>query len=196
MRDRFVKPTQLGTVIVNLFDEALCENTASTVCQKCRYDLLCLEKMKEYEEVKSQLKTQLRENRASQQLQRQQVLRLRSPSAESTGVSPAAQRTYRSVSTARKELFPTVDPNPTDVTASVTPIACEQYARYSSSRFSKSLQDKTSTERQHLENQRLSVSSQYAHEDISSLESCLNCLRLDCLRTSMSTHLETVINSR
>ena len=134
------------------------------------------------------------------------MLRLRSPSAESTGVSPAAKRTYRSVSTARKELFPTVDPNPTDVTASVTLIACEhnsasiaqvpaplpqvrmpphlltsspvshipvanaiphndeqqlipeqrtyyQYARYSSSCFSKLLQDKTSAERQHLENQ-------------------------------------------
>ena len=53
------------------------------------------------------------------------MLRLHSSSAESTGVSPAAKRTYRSVSTARKELFPTVDPNPTDVTGSVTPIACE-----------------------------------------------------------------------
>ena len=125
VRDRFGKPAQLGTVIVNLLDEALCENTPSTVCRKCRYDLLRLEKLKEYEEVKSQLKTQLRANRATQQLQRRQVLRLRSPSAESTGVSPAAKRTYRSVSTARKELFPTVDPNPTDVTASVTSIACE-----------------------------------------------------------------------
>ena len=126
VRDRFGKPTQLGTVIVNLLDEALCENTPSTVRRKCRYDLLCLEKLKEeYEEVKSQLKTQLRANRASQQLQRRQVLRLRSPSAESTGVSPAAKRTYRSVSTASKELFPTVDPNPTNVTGSVTPIACE-----------------------------------------------------------------------
>ena len=118
--DRFGKPTQIGTVIVNLLDEALCENRPSTVCRKCRYDLLRLEKLKkEYEEVKSQLKTQLRANRASQQLQRLQVLRLR-----------------------------------------------------------------------------LSVSSRYAHEDISSLESCLNCLRLDCLRTSMSKRLETVINSR
>ena len=118
VRDRFGKPTQLGTVIVNLLDEALCENTPSTVCRKCRYDLLRLEKLKkEYEEVKSQLKTQLRANRATQQLQRRQVLRLHSPSAESTGVLPAAKRTYRSVSTARKELFPTVDPNPTDVTA-------------------------------------------------------------------------------
>ena len=126
VRDRFGKPTQLGTVIVNLLDEALCANTPSTVCRKCRYDLLRLEKLKkEYEEVKNQLKTQLRANRASQQLQRRQVLRLRSPSAESTGVSPAAKRTYPSVSTAGKELFPTVDPNPTDVTASVTPIACE-----------------------------------------------------------------------
>ena len=70
VRDRFGKPTQLGTVIVNLLDEALCKNTPSTVCRKCRYDLLCLEKLKEYKEVKSQLKTQLRENRASQQLQR------------------------------------------------------------------------------------------------------------------------------
>ena len=118
VRDRFGKPTQLGTVIVNLLDDALCENTPSTVCRKHRYDLLRLEKLKkEYEEVKSQLKTQLRANRASQLLQRRQVLRLR-----------------------------------------------------------------------------LSVSSRYAHDDISSLESCLNCLRLDCLRTSMS--LETVINSR
>ena len=118
--DRFGKPTQIGTVIVNLLDEALCENTPSTVCRKCRYDLLRLEKLeKEYEEVKSQLKTQLRTNKASQQLQRLQVLRLR-----------------------------------------------------------------------------LSVSSRYAHEDISSLESCLNCLRLDCLRTSMSKRLESVINSR
>ena len=56
MRDRFGKPTQLGTVIVNLLDEALCRNTPS---RKCRYDLLRLEKLKEYEEVKSQLKTQL-----------------------------------------------------------------------------------------------------------------------------------------
>ena len=153
VRDRFGKPTQLETVVVNLLDEALCENTPSTVCRKCRYDLLRLEKLKkEYEEVKSQLKTQLRANRASQQLQRRQVLRLRSPSAESTAVSPAAKRTDRSVSTARKELFLT-------------------------------------------ENQRLSVSSRYAHEDISSLESCLNYLRLDCLRTSMSKRLETVINS-
>ena len=119
VRDRFGKPTQLGTVIVNLLDEALCENTPSTVCRKCRYDVLRLEKLKEYEEVKSQLKTQLRANRASQQLQRRQVLHVR-----------------------------------------------------------------------------LSVSSRYAHEDISSLESCLNCLRLDCLRTGMSKRLETVINSR
>ena len=119
VRDRFGKPTQLGTVIVSLLDEALCENTPSTVCRKCRYDVLRLEKLKEYEEVKSQLKTQLRANRASQQLQRRQVLRVR-----------------------------------------------------------------------------LSVSSRYAHEDISSLESCLNCLRLDCLRTGMYKRLETVINSR
>ena len=111
--DRSGKPTQVGTVIVNLLDEALCENTPSTVCRKCRYDLLRLEKLKEYEEVKSQLKTQLRANRASQQLQRWQVLRLR-----------------------------------------------------------------------------LSVSSWYAHEDISSLESCLNCLRL-----CMPKRLETVINT-
>ena len=77
LRDRFGKPTQLGTVIVNLLDEALCENTPSTVRRKCRYDLLCLEKLKEeYEEVKSQLKTQLQAKRASQQLQRWQVLRL------------------------------------------------------------------------------------------------------------------------
>ena len=55
VRDRFVKPSQLGTVIVNLLDEALCENTPSTVCRKCRYDLLRLEKLKkEDEEVKSQ----------------------------------------------------------------------------------------------------------------------------------------------
>ena len=68
--DRFGKPTQIGTVIVNLLDEALCENTSSIVCRKCRYDLLRLEKLKkEYEDVKSQLKTQLRANRASQQLQ-------------------------------------------------------------------------------------------------------------------------------
>ena len=119
VRDRFGKPTQLETVIVSLLDEALCENTPSTVCRKCRYDVLRLEKLKEYEQVKSQLKTQLRANRASQQLQRRPVLRVR-----------------------------------------------------------------------------LSVSSRYAHEDISSLESCLNCLRLDCLRTSMSKRLETVINSR
>ena len=118
--DRSGKPTQIGTVIVNLLDEALCENTPSTVCRKCRYDLLHLEKLKkEYEEVKSQLKTTLRANRGSQQLQRLQVLRLR-----------------------------------------------------------------------------LSVSSRYAHEVISSLESCLNCLRLDCLRTSMSKRLASVINSR
>ena len=38
VRDRFGKPMQLGTVIVNLLDEALCENTPSTVCRKCRYD--------------------------------------------------------------------------------------------------------------------------------------------------------------
>ena len=70
VRDRSGKPTQVGTVIVNLLDEALCENTPSTVCRKCRYDLLRLEKLKkEYEEVKSQLNTQLRANRASQQLQ-------------------------------------------------------------------------------------------------------------------------------
>ena len=63
--------------------------------------------LKEYEEVKSQLKTELRENRASQQLQRWQVLCLRSPSAESTGVSlpqlmrlvlhKSEQRTYYQV---------------------------------------------------------------------------------------------------
>ena len=59
--DRSGKPTQIGTVIVNLLDEALCENTPSTVCRKCRYDLLHLEKLKkEYEEVKSQLKTTLK----------------------------------------------------------------------------------------------------------------------------------------
>ena len=124
VQDKFGKPTQLGTVIVNLLDEALCENTPSTVCRKCRYELLRLEKLKkEYEEVKGNLKTQLR---ACQLPQRRQVLRTRSPLAESTGVSPAAKRTYRSVSAARKELFPTVEPTPTDVTASVTPIACEQ----------------------------------------------------------------------
>ena len=60
MCDRFGKPTQIGTVIVNLLDEALCENTAGTVYRKCRYDLLRLEKLKkEYEEVKSLLKTRL-----------------------------------------------------------------------------------------------------------------------------------------
>ena len=60
VRDRFGKPTQLGTVIGNLLDEALCENTPITVWRKCRYDLLRLEKLKkEYKEVKRQLKTQL-----------------------------------------------------------------------------------------------------------------------------------------
>ena len=67
-----------------------------------------------------------------------------------------------------------------------------QYAWSSSNCFSKSLQDKTSRERQHPENQQLSISSQYAHEDISSLECCLPCLHLDCLRTSMSKCLENV----
>ena len=109
------KPTQLGRVIASLLDKAFCENTPSTVCRKYRYELLRLEKLKiEYEENKGNLKTQLRANRASQQLQRRQVLRLRSPSAESTGVSPAAKKTYRSVSAGRKELFPMVDLYPTD----------------------------------------------------------------------------------
>ena len=100
---------------MNLLDEALCENTPSTICRKCRYKLLRLKKLKkEYEEVKGNLKTQLQ---ACQLPQRRQVLRTRSWLAESTGVSPAAKRTYRSVSAARKELFPTVDPTPTDVTA-------------------------------------------------------------------------------
>ena len=40
VQDRFGKPTQLGTVIVNLLDEALCENMPSTVSRKCRYNLL------------------------------------------------------------------------------------------------------------------------------------------------------------
>jgi len=35
-------------------EPALCENMPSTICRKCRYDLLRLEKLKkEYEEVKS-----------------------------------------------------------------------------------------------------------------------------------------------
>ena len=115
VRDRFGKPTQLGRVIANLLDEAFCENTPSTVCRKYRYELLRLEKLKiEYEENKGNLKTQLRANRASQQLQRRQVLRLRSPSAESTGVSSAAKKTYRSVSAGIKELFPMVNLYPTD----------------------------------------------------------------------------------
>ena len=112
VQDRFGKPMQLGTVIVNLLDKALSENTPSTVCRKCRYELLRLEKFKkEYEEVKGNLKTQLR---ASQLPQRRQVLRTGSPLAESTGVLTAAKRTYRSVSVARKELFSTVDPMPGD----------------------------------------------------------------------------------
>ena len=54
-------------------------------------------------------------------------------------------------------------------------IGCQYLMNWSKKRrFSKSLQDKTSTERQHLENQWPSVSCQYAHEDIPSLESCLN----------------------
>ena len=114
VRDRFGKPMQLGTVIVNLLDEALCEYTPSTICRKCRNKLLHLEKLKkEYEEVKGNLKTQLQ---ACQLPQRRQVLRTRSPLVESTGVLPAVKRAYRSVSAARKELFPTVDPTPTDVT--------------------------------------------------------------------------------
>ena len=67
VRDRIGKPTQLGRVIANLLDEALCENTPSIVCRKCRYKLLRLKKLKiEYEENKGNLKTQLRANRASQ----------------------------------------------------------------------------------------------------------------------------------
>ena len=60
LRDRFGKPTQLGRVIEDLLDEDLCENTANTVCSKCRYALLHLEKLKkEYDQIKSSLKTQL-----------------------------------------------------------------------------------------------------------------------------------------
>ena len=60
VRDRFGKPMQLGRVIANLLDEAFCENTPSTICCKCRYKLLCLEKLKiKYEENKGNLKNQL-----------------------------------------------------------------------------------------------------------------------------------------
>ena len=119
-----MKPAQLGTVIVNLLDEALCKNTPSTICRKCRYELLRFQKLKKrYEEVKGNLKIQLQ---ASQQLQRRQVLCLRSLSAEYTGVSPAVKSTYCLVSVARKELFSTVYPTLTDVTASVTHSVLQQ----------------------------------------------------------------------
>ena len=43
---------------MNLLNEALCVNAPSTVCCKCRYELLCLEKLKkEYDEVKDNLYT-------------------------------------------------------------------------------------------------------------------------------------------
>ena len=59
VQDRFGKPAQLGRVIVNLLDEAVCENTPNSICQKCRYELVRLEKLKEYEEVQGNQKTQL-----------------------------------------------------------------------------------------------------------------------------------------
>ena len=121
VRDWFGKLTQLARMIANLLNEALCENASSTICCKYRYKLLCLKKLKkEYEEVKDNLKTQLRVNRASQQPQRWQVLHFRLLSAESIGVLPAG---------------------------------------------------------------------------ISFLKSCLHCLRFNCLCTSMSKRLRTVINS-
>ena len=132
LRDRFGKPTQLGRMIEDPLDEDLCENTASTVCSKCRYSLLHLEKLKrEYDQLKGNLKTHLRRQTTSTQLspraQHAPVLRLHSPSAQSTGISPAAKRaaTSQSMATSRKELFPlpTTDPCLPEVVTSVPPIA-------------------------------------------------------------------------
>ncbi len=135
LRDYFGKATQLGRVVEDLLDEDLRENTANSVCSKCRYALLHLEKLKrECDALKGNLKTQLRRHRASQQLRPQgqhgPVVRLRSPSAQSTGISPAAKRPaiHRPVSTtARKELFPlSTGQRLVETTASVASIVCGQ----------------------------------------------------------------------
>ena len=59
MRDKFGKPTQLGSVIEDLLEDDHCENITRTVYRKCRYELLHLGKLKrEYKELKGKLKSQ------------------------------------------------------------------------------------------------------------------------------------------
>ena len=111
VRDKFGKPTQLGSVIEDLLEDDPCEDITRTVYRKCRYELLHLGKLKrEYKELKGNPKDQLWAQRGSQQLRTRQVICCRSQSSEST----------------RQHLC-----------------RC----------FPESLQDKTSAEKQYLENQ-------------------------------------------
>ena len=82
LRDIFGKTTQLGRIEKDLLGEDLCENTANTVCSKCRYALIRLEKLKgEYEGLASKLKRQLADQRVQPNRQHQApAVRYRSPS--------------------------------------------------------------------------------------------------------------------
>ena len=113
LRDKFGKPTQLGRVIKDLVEQDLCDITTIVVCSKCRYSLLHLEKLrKDYDTLKCKLKKQLADSHRvqPQSLQHAPAVRCRSPSAQTTGVSPAQKRpAIQRPITARKELFPLQD---------------------------------------------------------------------------------------
>ena len=93
--DRLGQRTHLGDVVNSLLEEDLCTNS---VCHHCRSTLLRLNSLKQqFDELKRQLLTKL-SHRGSQSLVHSHSqpgmvtpttsVRLRSPSAVSTGISP------------------------------------------------------------------------------------------------------------
>ena len=119
LRDRWGKATQIGAIVEGLLEERLSENIAQTVCVKCRRSLLRLQKLwQEYFELKDKIKLQLRERRSTQPPDKAPAVRLRSPSSQLTGISPAGKRVTNSRSAclgsviphARKTLFPRPEP--------------------------------------------------------------------------------------
>ena len=98
--DRLGQRTHLGDVVNSLLEEDLCTNS---VCHHCRSTLLRLNSLKQqFDELKRQLLTKF-SHRGSQSLVHSHSqpgmvtpttsVRLRSPSAVSTGISPLAKRT-------------------------------------------------------------------------------------------------------
>ena len=116
--------TQIGKILECLLEESLSEIAVALVCRKCRLSLLRLEKLhNDFIQLKRTLKASLHSQRSNQEPPQAQhmpvaaAVRLRSPSAQSTGMSPAEKRAairspclHGFTRTARKELFPLNQP--------------------------------------------------------------------------------------